>query len=455
MAKTRRLPPLVGTFASRSVVVIFGMALVLGLAVTWIVDRAIVEESGRAGSLAANSLILHHLRDTSLEGPLTGDTRADFDELVREDFLLSDIFAVKLWNDEGRLVYSSDREDHVGTVYIEDEELERALSGEIVTEIAMQPEAENEIQFAEHGSLIEVYAPLVVDDAGTVAGVFEIYQPYGPVERRIRDADIVVWGIVLMGGVVSYLVQIRIVSRAARRLTETEAEVEEVNERLTGSLLDLEEHSLGTLRALTSAVDAKDSYTARHSLNVTDYAGAIGRRLGLGREELVRLERASLLHDIGKIGIPELVLLKPDRLTGEEYDLVKEHSDLGAQIIESIPFLRDLVPIVRHHHERWDGTGYPAGLLGEDTPRLARILAVADAFDAMTSDRPYRAGMEVAMAKHELQQHVGSQFDPEAVSALVAAVNAREIRITSRPSRSFRPIPGRHRSGDREHQQVP
>lgn len=210
---------------------------------------------------------------------------------------------------------------------------------------------------------------------------------------------------------------------AADRLKRSEAEAATVSERLQASLRDLEEHSVGALQALTSAVDAKDSYTARHSLGVTDFAVTAGREMGLTEEELASLERAALLHDIGKIGTAEAILLKPKALTHEEYLAVQEHSDMGARIIESIPFLNDLVPIVRHHHERWDGGGYPDGLSGENIPRLARVLAVADAYDAMTSDRPYRRAMRVLHARGELERGAGTQFDPAAVEAFLACID--------------------------------
>ena len=215
--------------------------------------------------------------------------------------------------------------------------------------------------------------------------------------------------------------------RASDRLDETEVEVGTLNKRLEGSMRDLEEHSLGTLQALTAAVDAKDSYTASHSLGVTDYAAIIGRRLRLSTSERDLLERAGLLHDIGKIGVPEKVLLKPSGLTDSEFEVVKEHSGVGADIVEAIPFLQEICPAVRHHHEHWDGSGYPDGLKGEEIPRLARVLAVADAFDAMTSHRPYRKAMPIRAARAELLKHRGVQFDPQAVDAMLEALDLGEV----------------------------
>jgi putative nucleotidyltransferase with HDIG domain len=276
------------------------------------------------------------------------------------------------------------------------------------------------------GDVVEVYAPIQSSPGGEVFGVFEVYQNYTPVRGMVVSSLVGVWGISALAAILLYVVQLRIVMSAAVRLKQSEAEAVRVNERLEDSLRDLEEHSVGTLQALTSAVDAKDSYTARHSLGVTDYAVAAGRHLGLDDVQIASLERAALLHDIGKIGTAEAILLKPRQLTREEYLAVQEHSDMGASIIESIPFLKDLVPIVRHHHERWDGGGYPDGLSGENIPRLARVLSVADAYDAMTSDRPYRRAMKVGAAREELERGVGTQFDPAVVTAFVACIESGE-----------------------------
>lgn len=170
-----------------------------------------------------------------------------------------------------------------------------------------------------------------------------------------------------------------------------------------------------TFRALIAAIEAKDLYTRGHSQRVAAYALAVGRKFLLTVEELSTLYRAALLHDIGKIGIGDEVLNKAGLLTGEEYGLVKEHAALGGVITQEIAFSRGVAPLIRHHHERYDGQGYPDGVSGEDIPLGSRILAVADAYDAMTSERSYRPAMTPEQAVAELEHGAGQQFDPTVV----------------------------------------
>lgn len=201
-----------------------------------------------------------------------------------------------------------------------------------------------------------------------------------------------------------------------------------LGERLNDSLAQLGEQRLGMLQALSMAVDARDHYTAQHSMHVADYSCAIALRLGM-RDRLTVFEQAGLLHDVGKIGVPDTLLLKPSHLTPEEYEHIKSHVETSSAIIRSVPFLAEVVPAVRHHHERWDGSGYPDGLEGDHIPMAARILAVSDAFDAMTTDRPYRPAMSTAEARRRLLDGAGKQFDPQMVDALVALIDAGIIAI--------------------------
>lgn len=182
-----------------------------------------------------------------------------------------------------------------------------------------------------------------------------------------------------------------------------------------------------TVRSLIGALEAKDPYTRGHSERVATYAVQVGREMKLDRDLIEKLEYAALLHDLGKLSLPSRVLSKAAALTDEEFDLVRRHPVRGADIVKRIPPLRGLASFVRGHHERFDGYGYPDGVAGEDIELAARVLSVADAFDAMTTTRAYRDAMCDAAAEAELVREAGRQFDPEVVSAFVASRAAAAI----------------------------
>jgi putative nucleotidyltransferase with HDIG domain len=175
--------------------------------------------------------------------------------------------------------------------------------------------------------------------------------------------------------------------------------------------------------ALTTALDAKDGYTARHSRVVAELADAVAVRLGLSESERRDLGYGAILHDIGKISVPDAILHKPGRLTAEEFDVLRRHPVVGEEILSSFPFPDGVREIVRHDHERWDGAGYPDGLAGEDIPIGARIVLVVDAYHTMISDRPYRRSMSLWRARAELRACAGSQFDPDVVEALMGLLD--------------------------------
>lgn len=201
-------------------------------------------------------------------------------------------------------------------------------------------------------------------------------------------------------------------------------ELKESNDKLvvelSGALSELEMLSVGTIRALADALDAKCDYTAGHSLRVSRIAVLIGRQLGLTDEHLRDLELGGILHDIGKIGVPESILWKPDKLTDEEKSIMSRHPVKSAEIIGDLKGLKRAREYVKHHHEYYDGNGYPDGLSGETIPIGARIILVSDAYDAMTTDRPYRNAIGHVRAIEELKKLAGTQFDPSVVNALLA-----------------------------------
>ncbi len=194
--------------------------------------------------------------------------------------------------------------------------------------------------------------------------------------------------------------------------------------RETNRLLhqELEETHSSVLLALTSLLSAKDNYTGEHSGAVLNFVIKVGRRLGLTEENVDELKLAALLHDIGKIGVPEAILRKPSRLDDWEKTIMDEHVTRGYEALVKIPRLKRISEFVLRHHEWWDGRGYPGKLAGEEIPLEARIIAVVDAYDAMTSDRPYRAGMSQEIAVKRLQEAAGTQFDPGVVDCFSACL---------------------------------
>ena len=185
---------------------------------------------------------------------------------------------------------------------------------------------------------------------------------------------------------------------------------------------NLQKAYFDTLSALTSAIDAKDSYTRGHSERVTELSIKLANECKVSDADIENIKIGGLLHDIGKIGIPEAVLNKPGRLNDEEFAIIKSHPDLGIHILGKVEFLEPMVPIIRHHHERYDGRGYPAGLKGDEIPYLARIVSVVDTFDAMTTNRPYRKALSIEESLKEIEKCSGTQFDPEIAAAFVKMV---------------------------------
>ena len=212
--------------------------------------------------------------------------------------------------------------------------------------------------------------------------------------------------------------------RAERRLAEARALLE------GGSAAALDGADVGTrrdlLEKLSAALEARDAYTHGHSKRVTRHSERIARELGLPRELVAKVRIAAAVHDVGKIKTPREVLTKPGRLDDSEFEIIKQHPVVGADILAPVPFLYGVRTIVRHAHEHWDGSGYPEGLRGAQIPLGARIVLAVDAFHAMTSDRPYRRRMSFAKAYEELCSGAGTQFDPEVVEALLEVLGRRD-----------------------------
>jgi len=257
-----------------------------------------------------------------------------------------------------------------------------------------------------------LYAPAILmvlwwPTGGTLAALslslfLQIFHPFiNPTTPWLYDLQrsLTLFAIVLLVGALS------------RQTREAEQEILERNK-------ELQESFKGIITAFALVIDAKDAYTHGHSERVARWAAEIAAELGLGPHEIETIRYAGLLHDVGKIGIDKQTLHKSDHLNDEEQDVIKAHPIIGARILEPIALLKEIAPLVRHSHENYDGTGYPDGLAGEEIPLGARILAVADAFEAMTSDRPYRHALYLTEAISLLREGMGKQWDAKAVEAL-------------------------------------
>lgn len=205
--------------------------------------------------------------------------------------------------------------------------------------------------------------------------------------------------------------------------------IKNINAELQATYEKLESAYMETIETLRFTVEAKDAYTRGHSDRVAEYSELIGKALGLSETDLKTLKIGGLFHDIGKIGIPDSILLKTTKLDDNEYSEIKNHPTIGAHIISNATIFKDILPIVKHHHERYDGKGYPSKLQGENIPYLARITAIADAFDAMTSKRSYRDSLPLATVREEIVKNIGTQFDPEIAKAFLHILDIQPEEI--------------------------
>lgn len=271
------------------------------------------------------------------------------------------------------------------------------------------------------GAAVKMRKPIIVQNIETDTRI-----PADHVIRKLGVRSLISYPLITKEEVVGVL---NLYTRHERGFSEDEKRLLDIFANQAASTIEnarlfdsVRESYLNTIQALSMAIDAKDQYTHGHSKRVSDVAQLVGEQLGLSHREMEDLRHTGDLHDIGKIGISEMIISKSEKLTVEEYEIIKTHPLVGETIIEPVPFLQDIRKVIRHHHERWDGFGYPDGLKGEEIPLFSRIILIADAYDAMTSDRPYRRALSHEEASREIKKHSGTQFDPEVVKAFMAVM---------------------------------
>jgi putative nucleotidyltransferase with HDIG domain len=337
-----------------------------------------------------------------------------------------DIFSVKVWRRDGVLAWTSLAPERIGRAFPVGEDLATVVeTGEAEAHLEELGEAEDEIEAqVAADNVLEVYAPLFSAD-GEVIGAYEIYADASPLDASIAARRNEIWIAIASVFLLLWVLLLVLARSASSTLRRQTAVLRERSIALSESYRRLEESSLEAIESLNATVEAKDPYTAGHSSRVQRIALSIGAELGLTVKELDALRFGALFHDIGKIAIPDALLTKPDRLTAEEYDLMKRHSAEGARIVAKFGRLRESVPIIRHHHERFDGRGYPEGLAGDEIPLAAAIAGLSDAWDAMTIERPYQRALSPDEALEEVRSCRGTQFVPIVVDAFFEAVHKR------------------------------
>ncbi len=392
-------------------VLCFAALIAFGIAFGWVVSNALERNMlKRAHDQTAKAVAGHVRADFAPEDFLAPKTGAEYDSFsrkVRAIPLGATISKLKFWNSGGVVIWSQDRE-LVGKSFPDNEHMNAALEGAVAACISGTSYINgkyNNLGAEPEGKVLELYVPITFDDACEITGVVEVYEDMGPLYAAIASQHRIVW--LSLGGGFSllFLVLYGIMSKASGKIRAQSAELKDMVVNLTS--------------AMAQALDAKSHWTKGHSERVGMYSEKVALKMGLPKAEIRNLRIAGLLHDIGKIGTYDSLLEKPGRLTPEEFAIVKKHAEQGVKILSGIKQLEDIIPLIAHHHERYDGQGYPAGIGGEKIPIGARILHVADSFEAITDNRPYRRARSYREAIREIKRHTGRQFDPEVVAAFL------------------------------------
>lgn len=400
-------------FAAIGLAVTLGIAALLGFLLQRMLVQDALDTAASIAAVQAGTRLRAELTAADVSRPLDARLSERIDRTVREELATLGIVRVKIWNADGVVIYS-DEPGTMGTRDLENEELAGALAGRVEAHLSELEKPENR---GEQGwdRLLEVYVPLRVADSDSVVGAYELYQTTGAVDARVREIRATVAAGVFGGFLVLFVALFGVVAGAARQLVERAIE----NRQLAGEIVAAYDH---TIEGWARALDLKDHETVGHSRRVTDLTLEAAREAGMDEQRLADVRRGALLHDIGKMGVPDHILNKPGPLDDEEWVVMRRHTEYAREMLGGVAYLEGALPIPVHHHERWDGGGYPDGLEGDGIPLEARLFAVIDVYDALTNDRPYREAWSHERAVEHLRQGAGTHFDPAAVDIVVGVI---------------------------------
>ena len=383
---------------------VFVSAVIGGSIASWYVQEVTVSREAEVVS----EFVRGQVDGTRLEELLgkTGPEQslANVGNLMHSLQTVRAIRRIKVYDRQGTIVWSD--EPRIIGIAPPNRKLDAALAGSMThnLEVPQDPEHTLDVALFRGQPVVEIYIPILGRIPGRPVGVVEVYKEAAPLLTRLWQVRLVVWGGVILSGCLALGTVLFITRQSSADLQRAQRRLEE------------DFHAL--LDGLGALVNLRDPYAEGHSKRVQAMAAALAAEMGISAQELEVIQTAAGIHDIGRIGVPEAAFARSGPLMPEDWKRIKEHPDIGADVISTVRCLQPARGIVRHHHERFDGFGYPAKLWGRSIPLGARIIAVADTFVAMTSPRPYRALIPAGEALEEIRRQSGRQFDPEVVSAL-------------------------------------
>lgn len=366
--------------------------------------------------ITIDSITRNGFVESDFDDILSGSKKTNIEENIMKAMSQYNPISITIYNSKKAIIFTN-RESTDMAKNINNDNISKILTSRMPSLISKVYNIKDPVNKLVVEPVIDTYVPVKYENR--IVGVLIMQIPNKVISAHV---NVLVQAIVLTlsgGLLILFLLLIHILYSASKKLIKQNSDLIRQKTEIETSYKKLNDSYKNTVFALSNAVDARDPYTAGHSARVTKIALLLGKGLNMTEEELGDLKYAALFHDIGKIGIPDDILLKKRKLTNEEFDIIKKHPAMGISILKTIDFLIDALPIIKHHHERFMGGGYPDNLKGKNIPLGSRIIAIVDTYDAMTSDRPYRQGLSHETAVAEILRNKGVQFDDALVDAFM------------------------------------